>query len=110
MTYWVYLIVAIFAEVIATTALKSSEGFSRLMPSVLVVIGYGVAFYFLALTLKSVPVGIAYAIWSGLGVVLIAVLSWVVFGQALDWPALAGMAFIITGVVIMNVFSQSVPH
>lgn len=110
MKYWGFLFIAIVAEVFATSALKSSEGFSRLVPSVFVVLGYGIAFYFLALTLKEIPVGIAYAIWSGVGVVLIATLSWLIFDQRLDLPAVAGMGLIITGVVVMNVFSKTVSH
>jgi small multidrug resistance pump len=81
MKHWLFLGIAIVAEVTATSALKASEGFSRLWPSAVVVLGYGVAFYFLSLTLRTVPVGVAYAIWSGLGVVLVALLSWWLFGQ-----------------------------
>lgn len=107
MPAWLYLSIAIVSEVIATSALKASEGFSRLAPSVIVVAGYLVAFYFLALTLKTIPVGVAYAIWSGAGVALIALVGWVVFGQRLDPPALIGMALIVAGVVVMQVFSKS---
>lgn len=110
MTYWVYLVIAIVAEVIATTALKSSDGFSRLLPSIVVVVGYSVAFYCLALALRTIPVGVAYAIWSGVGVVMVTILAWVFFGQRLDLPAIAGMGLIIAGVVVMNVFSQTVSH
>ncbi|SFM20471.1 DMT family transporter [Marinobacter zhejiangensis] len=110
MTYWVYLVIAIVAEVIATTALKSSDGFSRLLPSIVVVAGYSVAFYCLALALRTIPVGVAYAIWSGVGVVMVTILAWVFFGQRLDLPAIAGMGLIIAGVVVMNVFSQTVSH
>ncbi len=102
--------VAIVAEVIATSALKASAGFTRLWPSVIVVLGYGVAFYCLSLTLKHIPVGVAYAVWSGLGVVLITAVSWVLFGQKLDAPALIGMGLIVAGVIVMNVFSKSVSH
>ncbi|EGU43155.1 putative mebrane transport protein [Vibrio ichthyoenteri ATCC 700023] len=105
-----YLSIAIVAEVIATGALKSADGFSKLGPSIVVVIGYGVAFYFLSLVLKTMPVGIAYAIWSGLGIVLISTISAVVFKQKLDLPAVIGMFLIISGVVVMNVFSKSVGH
>ena len=87
MKHWLFLGIAIVAEVTATSALKASEGFSRLWPSAVVVLGYGVAFYFLSLTLRTVPVGVAYAIWSGLGVVLVALLSWWLFGQKLDLAA-----------------------
>ena len=107
---WVYLLTAIVAEVIATSALKASDGFSRLWPSVITVAGYMVAFYCLSLTLRTIPVGIAYAIWSGLGVVLITIAAWVLFGQKLDLPALIGMALIVAGVVVMNVFSKAVGH
>ncbi|MEN5179774.1 DMT family transporter [Comamonas odontotermitis] len=107
---WVYLLTAIVAEVIATSALKASDGFSRLWPSVITVAGYTVAFYCLSLTLRSIPVGIAYAIWSGLGVVLITIAAWVLFGQKLDLPALIGMGLIVAGVVVMNVFSKAVGH
>lgn len=107
MPAWLCLSIAIVSEVIATSALKASEGFSRLAPSVIVVVGYLVAFYFLALTLKTIPVGVAYAIWSGAGVALIALVGWLVFGQRLDAPALIGMALIVTGVIVMQVFSKT---
>lgn len=106
MKSWIFLGVAIVAEVVATSALKSSDGFTRLGPSLLVVFGYAIAFYFLALTLRTIPVGVAYAVWSGLGVVLITLIAWVLFEQKLDPPALLGMALIISGVVVMNVFSR----
>lgn len=107
MPAWLCLSIAIVSEVIATSALKASEGFSRLAPSVIVVVGYLVAFYFLALTLKTIPVGVAYAIWSGAGVALIALVGWLVFGQRLDAPALIGMALIVSGVIVMQVFSKT---
>lgn len=107
MPAWVYLSIAIVSEVIATSALKASEGFSRLAPSVIVVTGYLVAFYFLGLTLKTVPVGVAYAIWSGAGVALITLVGWIAFGQRLDLPALIGMALIVAGVIVMQVFSKA---
>ncbi len=110
MQNWVFLGIAIVAEVIATSALKSSEGFSRLWPSLIVVAGYLLAFYFLSLTLRAIPVGIAYAIWAGLGIVLIAVSSWLLYGQKLDFPAILGMGFIIAGVVTINVFSKAGGH
>ena len=106
----IFLFIAIVSETFATSALKSSEGFSRLWPSVLVVIGYSAAFYFLALTLRTIPVGVAYAIWSGVGVVLIALAGWLIHGQRLDAPALIGMALIVAGVVVMNVFSSAGGH
>ena len=107
MNKWLVLGIAILAETIATSAMKSSDGFTRLLPSIVVVIGYGIAFYFLSMTLKVIPVGIAYAIWSGVGIVLISLAGWIWFGQTLDAPALIGMAMIIGGVVVMNVFSTA---
>lgn len=107
---FVYLSVAIVAEVIGTSALKASEEFSKLWPSLIVIVGYGVAFYFLSLVLKTVPVGVAYAIWSGVGIVLIALVGAVLFKQVPDTPALIGMGLIIAGVVVMNVFSKTVSH
>jgi len=99
---WLYLAIAIVCEVIATSALKASEGFTRLTPSVVVVLGYVVAFYCLSLTLRSIPVGIVYAIWSGVGIVLISLVGWLMFGQTLSWAAMLGMAFITVGVMILN--------
>lgn len=110
MKNWLFLFVAIFAEVIATSSLKASAGFSRLGPSLLAVAGYGVAFYCLSLTLRTIPVGIAYAIWSGVGIVLVTLIAWLIFGQKLDLPAVAGMALIIAGVVVLNLFSKSAVH
>lgn len=110
MNKWLMLGIAIVAETIATSALKSSEGFSKLVPSAIVLVGYGVAFYFLSLTLRSIPVGIAYAVWSGVGIVLITAVGWAFFGQKMDAPALIGMALIVAGVVIMNVFSSAGAH
>lgn len=104
---YVYLLIAILSEVAATTALKASDQFTRLWPSVIVVLGYASAFYFMSLTLKSIPVGITYAIWSGIGIILISVTSYVFYHQKLDTPAIVGMAFIITGVLIINLFSKS---
>ena len=107
---YLYLFVAIVAEVIATSALKASDGFSRLRPSAVTVVGYGVAFYFLALTLRTMPTGIAYAIWSGVGIVLISAVGWIWFRQALDLPAIVGMGLIVAGVIVVNLFSKSVAH
>ena len=107
---WVYLLLAIVSEVVATSALKSSESFSRLWPSVLTGVGYGVAFYLLSLTLRELPVGIAYAIWSGVGIVLVSLAAVVLFGQKLDLPALIGMGLIVAGVIVINVCSKSVVH
>lgn len=107
---YLYLGIAIVAEVIATSALKSSESFTRLWPSLLTLAGYALAFYFLSLTLRSIPVGIAYALWSGVGIVLISLLGWWVHKQTLDLPALLGLGLIIAGVLVINLFSKSVPH
>jgi small multidrug resistance pump len=107
---WAFLLMAIVSEVIATSALKSSDGFSRPWPSVVVVIGYGISFYCLALTLRVVPMGVVYAIWSGIGIVLITLVGWLLFDQKLDLPALLGIALIAAGVIVMNVFSKTVSH
>lgn len=106
----VYLLVAIAFEVVATSALKESVGFTRALPSIIAVIGYAFAFYFLSLTLRQMPVGIMYAIWSGAGIVLITAIGWIVFKQTLDVPAVIGMGLIIAGVLIINLFSKSVSH
>ncbi len=108
MTHWVYLAIAIIAEVIGTSFLKQAEGFTRLWPSVAVILSYIVAFYFLSLTLRTLPVGIAYAVWAGTGVALIALVGFIFFGQLLDWPALIGIALIIAGVAIINIFSTAI--
>lgn len=110
MKNWLFLAAAILSEVIATSALKTSDGFTKLWPSVLVVIGYAVAFYFLALTLRAIPVGIAYAVWSGVGIVLISGIGWLAFDQKLDAPAMLGITLIISGVIVLNVFSKSQAH
>jgi len=109
MTY-LYLFIAIVSEVVATSALKASEGFTRLWPSVIVVAGYGLAFFCLSLTLRAMPVGIAYALWSGIGIVLIAAVGWIAFRQALDLPALFGIGLILAGVLVINLFSRTVGH
>ena len=102
--------IAIIAEVIGTSFMKQSEGFTRLIPSLVTGAAYLIAFYCLSLTLKTIPTGIAYAIWSGTGIVLISAAAWAFQGQKLDVPAIAGMALIISGVLVMNVFSNSAPH
>lgn len=107
---WIHLLIAIVAEVGATSALKASEGFSRLVPSLVTVAGYAVAFFFLALTLRTIPMGIAYAVWSGVGIVLISLVGWLVFRQSLDAPALVGLALIVAGVVVINAFSDAAGH
>ncbi|CAH2599320.1 multidrug/betaine/choline efflux transporter EmrE [Rhodovastum atsumiense] len=107
---WLWLAIAIVFEVIATSALRATAGFTRLLPSLLVVLGYGGAFFFLSRTLDSIPVGIAYAVWSGAGIVLISVIAWAMFGQTLDRPALLGMGLIVAGVLTINLFSTSSAH
>ncbi len=109
MTY-LLLFTAIVAEVIATSALKAAEGFTRLVPSIIVVVGYAIAFYCLSLTLKTMPVGIAYAIWSGIGIVLVAGIGAVVYGQKLDLAAIIGLGLIIAGVLVVNLLSKTVSH
>lgn len=104
------LAIAIVAEVIATAALRAANGFSNWLPSLVVVVGYAVAFYFLSLTLKAISVGIAYAIWSGAGIVLISIVGWVIYRQALDLPALLGMGLIVAGALVINLLSQSSAH
>ncbi|TCT21343.1 DMT family transporter [Thiobaca trueperi] len=110
MNQWIFLSVAIVSEVIGTSALKAAEGFSRLWPSVTVAVGYAVSFYFLSLTLRTMPIGVAYAIWSGVGVALIALISWVLFGQSLDLPGILGISLIMAGVIVLNLFSTTVSH
>ncbi|MEI8355581.1 MAG: SMR family transporter [Deltaproteobacteria bacterium] len=107
MQKWLFLIVAIMSEVAGTSALKSAEGFTRFWPSTIVVLGYASAFYFLSLTLKSIPVGIAYAIWSGVGTALIALVAWIFMDQKLDLPAVVGIMLIVSGVLVINAFSKS---
>ena len=105
-----YLIVAVIFEVIATTALKQTEGFTRLLPSLVSVGGYALAFYFLSLPLRTMPVGIVYAMWCGAGIIFITAIGWVWFRQALDLPALAGMGLIMAGVIVINLWSKTVVH
>jgi small multidrug resistance pump len=107
---YLYLAIAIIAEVVATSALKASEEFTRLGPSIIVVLGYGAAFYFLSLVLKTIPVGVAYAIWAGVGIALIAIVAAIMFKQIPDIPAVVGMVLIVSGVVVINVFSKTVGH
>lgn len=108
--HYLYLVVAIIAETIGTTALQASHQFTRFWPSVVVVVSYAVSFYLLALALEVFPVGVLYAIWSGLGIVLIALMAYLVFGQRLDLPALVGMALIVTGIVVIQLFSRTTGH
>lgn len=106
MKNFLFLFVAILCEVIATSSLKASDQFTKLVPSILTILGYIAAFYFLSLTLKTIPVGIAYAIWSGVGIVLVTLVAAILYKQQPDWAAIAGMALIIAGVVVINVFSK----
>lgn len=110
MNGYAWLAIAIVAEVIGTSTLKASEGFTRLLPSLVTTVGYGVAFYCLSHSMKTVPVGVGYAIWSGVGVVLITAIAWIAFKQRLDLPALAGMGLIVAGVLVINLFSKSAGH
>ena len=110
MKNWLILFIAIVAEVIATSALKSSEGFTKPMASIVVVLGYMIAFYCLSLTLKTIPVGIAYAVWSGVGIVLITTVAWFVFDQKLDVWGIVGIALIMSGVLILNLLSKMSSH
>ena len=105
-----YLSIAIIGEVIATSFLRASAGFTQLVPSVVVIVGYGVTFYFFSLALQTIPVGIAYAIWSGVGIVLVSIIAFVVYQQVLDLPALIGMGLILSGVLVINLFSHSSAH
>ena len=108
--HYLYLVIAIVSEVTATTALKSAEGFTRLLPSMVVVLGYCASFYFLSLCLQWLSVGVAYAIWAGVGIVLVTILGVVVHGQRLDLPAVVGMLCIVVGVVVINGFSATQLH
>ncbi|TPE45685.1 QacE family quaternary ammonium compound efflux SMR transporter [Maribrevibacterium harenarium] len=110
MKSWIILGLAIIAEVIGTSALKASAGFSKLWPSLIVVVSYGIAFYFLSLTLKTIPVGIAYAVWAGLGIVLISLAGWLFFEQKLDFASIIGMGLIVAGVIVINLFSNTNVH
>ena len=107
---WLWLVIAIVAEVIGTSFLKASAGFTKPLPSLMVALGYGAAFYFLSLTLTTIPVGIAYAVWSGVGVTLIAAIGWLFLGQKLDPAAIAGMGLVVAGVVVLNLFSKAAAH
>jgi small multidrug resistance pump len=107
MKSWMFLSIAIIAEVIATSALKSSEGFTRWWPSALVVVGYCTAFFFLSLTIRHIQIGIAYAIWSGVGLALISIVGWLIFNQKLDMPAILGIFLTLAGVVVLNAYSNA---
>ncbi len=108
--HYVYLCIAIVAETIATSTLKATEGFTRLVPTVVVAIGYAVAFFLLSIVVKTLPVGIVYAIWSGAGIILVAIVGMVWLKQSLDAPAIFGMGLILIGVIVVNVFSKAVTH
>jgi small multidrug resistance pump len=107
MKYWVFLALAILCEVTGTSALKASDGFSRPWPSAVVIVGYGLSFYFLSIALRVIPVGVAYAIWAGLGIVLLTLVGWLLFRQTLDGPAILGMMLILCGVVVLRVWSSA---
>lgn len=109
-TAYIYLFFAILAETIGTTALQASQQFTRLLPSLLVVVAYAISFYLLAMALRSIPVGIAYAVWSGLGIVFIAAIGFLVFGQKLDLPAVLGIGMILAGILVIHLFSRAAPH
>ncbi|SPP31233.1 Multidrug transporter EmrE [Arsenophonus endosymbiont of Aleurodicus floccissimus] len=106
----VYLLISIVDEVIATTSLKASDGFTRLLPSIIVVIGYNISFFGLSQVVKMMPLGIAYAIWSGLGIVLVSVAALFLYQQKLDWPAILGILLIISEVLVINLVSKSSVH
>ena len=110
MNTYLILGVAIVVEVIATTFLKASDGFTRLWPGIATVVGYGISFYALSITMKTIPTGVAYAIWSGVGIVLVSLLSLLFYKQRLDAPAMVGMGLIIAGVVVINLFSKTQVH
>jgi small multidrug resistance pump len=107
---YIYLAIAILAETIGTSCLSISNGFTKFWPSAGVVISYTISFYFLSLTLRDIPTGIAYAIWSGVGIVLITAIAWVFFGQKLDWPGILGISLIIAGVLVLNLWSNTAAH
>lgn len=110
MKYYLILTLAIVCEVIATNFMKQSEQFTRLLPSVVTIVGYAAAFYFLSIVLRAIPLGIAYAIWSGVGIVLVALIGWAVYHQHLDLPAILGISLIICGVMVINLFSSAAGH
>ena len=110
MSGYLYLAIAITAEVVATTAIKALDGLSKPVPLLLVVLGYGLSFWMLSLVVKSIPVGIAYAVWAGLGIVLVSVAAAVLYQQRLDLPAVLGMALIVSGVAVIQLFSHSTGH
>lgn len=110
MNHWLALAIAIIAEVIATSTMKSTNEFTRFWPSLVVVLGYGTGFYFMTISMRVLPIGIMYAIWSGVGILGVSLMGWVIYRQALDIPAIIGMSLIVAGVVVINVFSKSIGH
>lgn len=110
MNPWLAISIAIALEVVATSALKASQEFTKLWPSLCVVIGYGISFYFMTISLRLIPLGVMYAIWSGVGIVAISIIGWIVYKQALDLPAMIGVALIVLGVVVVHLFSKTVVH
>jgi small multidrug resistance pump len=110
MNHWLALAIAIVAEVIATSTMKATNEFTRFWPSLVVVLGYGTGFYFMTISMRVLPIGIMYALWSGVGILVVSIMGWVIYRQALDIPAIIGMSFIVAGVVIINVFSKSIGH
>ena len=107
---WLYLSIAIVAEVIATSALNATDGFTRLAPSLIVIVGYAIAFYFLSLTLRYIPIGVTYAIWSGVGIILVSIAGVILYKQAVDAPMAIGITLIIAGVLVMNLYSKAIVH
>lgn len=104
------LFFAVLSEVIATTSLKFSEGFTKLVPSIIVVVGYGLSFYLLSMTLKVMPIGIAYALWSGIGITLTVLLGKIIWNESLDWAHITGIILIIMGILVINLFSKATAH
>jgi len=104
---YLYLMLAILGEVVATSALKATDGFTQTIPSIIVTVGYAAAFYFLSLTLKTIPLGISYAVWSGVGIVVVSLFGWIYYKQHLDFAAIAGMSLIVAGVLVIHLFSKS---
>jgi small multidrug resistance pump len=107
---YIFLSLAILFEVVGTTMLKATDGFTRLWPSVVTLVSYAAAFYLLALTMRTIPVGVIYAVWSGAGVVLITLVGWLAYGQKLDAAALVGLSLIVAGVAVVNLFSKTMAH
>ena len=110
MPVYLILALAVLFETVGTTALQASQQFTRLVPSVVVVLAYAVSFYLLSITLRTMPVGVVYALWSGLGIILISCIGWLVFGQRLDLPAVLGLGMIISGIAVIHLFSNAAPH